>query len=432
MAYIGTKGAHIMSNVQNKKQFDYQLLFESTGTGIAVIEADGRVSLVNKKLAQLLETDISEISTHSFVEWIYEEDRPMMIENHNTRVNGGKEVPNNYEFRILSKTKKVRWVLVNLVFLPDTKQTLTSLIDISRLKETETALQESLRAQDAILAAIPELMFELDENGYYLNVWAHDPKELSRKKSELLKKHVGDILPYEASREVMHAIQEAKEQKQTFGREIFIPTLSGKLWFELSVSIKPNLNAADTFIVLSRNITDRKELELKLLHLSNYDYLTNIYNRRMLIEQLHKDVHRAQRYNLALSVCMLDIDHFKDINDTYGHATGDKVLTKMSQLLQETLRETDYSGRYGGEEFIIVLPETSSKKAQELAERLRKKIAHLAIALDDKKTFHFTVSIGVASLTKRVDSLESLLQVSDITMYMAKNAGRNRIMAATE
>jgi len=416
----------------SQEELNYQILFESTGTGIAVIEADGNISLANSRLIELLDVDKSNILGNSFLKWVYKDDKTMMQEYHNNRLLGLKNIPKNYEFRIIDHKKKISWMLVNLVFLQHTGQTLASLIDITKLKKTEYALKEAITAQRAILAAIPDLMFELDSNGYYLNVWANNPRELAANKKQLLGKTVLEILPDLAAQEVMFALSDAKKEHQSFGRQIYIDTLDGKLWFELSVSIKHNENSPDTFIVLSHNITDRKKLELKLLHLSNYDYLTNLYNRRMLIEQLNNDIKRAIRYKLPLSICMLDIDYFKNINDTYGHNVGDTVLTKMSKLLLSTLRETDYSGRYGGEEFIIVLPETSISRAKELAERLRKKIEHMTIKLKDETQFNFTVSIGIASLNKELNSVDSLIKVADSAMYLAKNAGRNRIMCASE
>ncbi|WP_457744951.1 sensor domain-containing diguanylate cyclase [Sulfurimonas sp.] len=415
-----------------QEAFNYKILFESTGTGIAVIEANGDVSLVNTRLIELLGEDTSKIIGNSFLKWIYKDDTIMMQEYHKNRLLGLKNIPENYEFRIMKQNGEISWVLVNLVFLPSTSQTLASLINITKLKKTEYALKEAITAQHAILAAIPDLMFELDSQGYYLNVWVNNPKELAARKEHLLGKTVLKVLPELAANEIMLALADAKRAHQSFGRQIYIDTTEGKLWFELSVSIKPNENSADTFIVLSHNITDTKKLELKLLHLSNYDYLTNLYNRRMLIEQLEKDMHRAIRYELPLSICMLDIDYFKNINDTHGHSVGDTVLVKMSQLLLETLREIDYSGRYGGEEFIIVLPETSIVRAKELAERLRDKIEHMTITLQDETQFNFTVSIGVASLNKELNSVDKLIKVADSAMYLAKNAGRNRIMCASE
>ena len=413
-------------------QFNYQTLFESTGTGIAVVNADGTISLANKKLQELLRTDLVNIIGHSFLEWIYEEDKPMMQQYHQNRLNGVKNLPSNYEFRIVISEEKINWMLVNLVFLPESKQTLTSLIDITTLKETQLTLQKINTTTKAILAAIPELMFELDAQGNYLNIWAHENKELIAQKDELIGKNIFNVMPKDAAQEVLNTLHDAKKNSQAFGRQIHLQTQKGKMWFELSASVKQNVNEKETFILLSRNITDRKELELKLLHLSNYDCLTNLYNRRMLIEQLEKEIHRATRYKLPLSVCMLDVDYFKTINDTYGHDIGDKVLMQMSNLLLETLRETDYSGRYGGEEFIIVLPETSTQHATELAQRLREKIENFAVTSNEKKEFHFTVSIGIASLNKTSQNAHELIKVADTMMYKAKDSGRNRVVAFEE
>lgn len=158
------------------------------------------------------------------------------------------------------------------------------------------------------------------------------------------------------------------------------------------------------------------------------DELTGVANRRHLMEVGAQEVARARRYQRPLSVLMVDIDHFKTVNDRWGHATGDRVIQMMARLLCAAIRQQDSGGRLGGEEFAAVLPETGLAGALTLAERLRARIAECLDAHDDfGMPVRFTVSIGVASLMPDDISLDMVLQRADKALYLAKSSGRNRV-----
>lgn len=177
----------------------------------------------------------------------------------------------------------------------------------------------------------------------------------------------------------------------------------------------------------NEDITERRALLDKLELQANQDYLTGLSNRRHFMEQGEIELARVQRYGEALSAFMLDIDYFKNINDTYGHKAGDIVLQKLGQLLRETLRTVDIIGRIGGEEFAILLPETDLQEAAEIAERLREIVASSDVILEAGLPLHFTVSIGVATLTEKGINLDILLSLADKALYHAKENGRNRV-----
>jgi diguanylate cyclase (GGDEF)-like protein len=177
------------------------------------------------------------------------------------------------------------------------------------------------------------------------------------------------------------------------------------------------------------DITTRKRYEEKLKYLSVHDPLTGLFNRQELRNLLEKEMQRARRYQRDLSVCMIDIDHFKKINDTYGHPVGDKVLTILASIIKKTIRENDIAFRYGGEEFLIVLTETPVPQALSLAERLRKSIEAYEFKDSKEAEFNATVSIGVATFTEQIKSEEELLKTADQALYAAKKAGRNQVMS---
>jgi len=158
---------------------------------------------------------------------------------------------------------------------------------------------------------------------------------------------------------------------------------------------------------------------------ANYDSLTGLYNRRSWFDQAVQELAKAERYNHPMSVLMMDIDHFKKVNDLYGHNCGDEVLQRAAQIFKKTLREIDIIGRYGGEEFVVILPNTNEENALLVAERIREKIANEPISFNDLNV-DLTISLGVA-LFGRDDTLDKLVDRADTFLYQAKNEGRDQV-----
>lgn len=164
----------------------------------------------------------------------------------------------------------------------------------------------------------------------------------------------------------------------------------------------------------------------QLRHLAETDPLTNCFNRRALMEKLEQEMDRAARYATMLTGMMIDIDNFKQINDTHGHLVGDRVLKQLATLLKRELRSVDVVARYGGEEFVVLLPETTSAESRNFAERILRRVATHDFG-ESGKTVRVTISVGVASYPgERVTDAESLLRMADSHLYRAKNDGRNR------
>ncbi len=171
----------------------------------------------------------------------------------------------------------------------------------------------------------------------------------------------------------------------------------------------------------------KQEVE-KYRERSIIDELTQILNRRGIMDLLVRELARSKRFNTPLSVLMLDIDDFKAINDTYGHIVGDKVLRAIASIVKNNLRITDAVGRYGGEEFLVVLPDTDAEAALVVAEKLRKAVEKKVYKYRDS-TFKVTVSIGAAQ-AKPEDTPESLIDRADKALYLSKQAGKNRVTLA--
>lgn len=179
-------------------------------------------------------------------------------------------------------------------------------------------------------------------------------------------------------------------------------------------------------------VRDRMERELqqvneKLERLANTDSLTGLANRRHFMEVLNAEIERAERYDRALSLVLVDLDHFKEVNDSWGHLVGDEVLRATARVLESVCRDVDLAGRIGGEELALILPETTEEGASTVAERVRSRIENLRHEAPDGEGFRVTGSIGVAWLDDDVHSREDLLRQADRALYRAKEEGRNRV-----
>ena len=172
--------------------------------------------------------------------------------------------------------------------------------------------------------------------------------------------------------------------------------------------------------------TQLKEAMVKLEAASNIDGLTQLFNRRFIEATLSREFSRARRYGHTVSLIMTDIDHFKSVNDNHGHLTGDEVLREVSQRLKSCLRDSDILGRYGGEEFMIVLPETGIEGAKTLAERLRVAIEKAPTVFNDK-SLPITISLGITEISERANNYEAMIGEADKALYLSKAAGRNQV-----
>jgi diguanylate cyclase (GGDEF)-like protein len=185
-----------------------------------------------------------------------------------------------------------------------------------------------------------------------------------------------------------------------------------------------------------RNITDRKTAEEEknqlirtLNHLSTADGLTGLLNRRALTETLLHETERARRYGSDLSLMLCDIDGLKIVNDTYGHTAGDWAIQAIAASLMRTLRKTDVVGRYGGDEFMIILPETSLDGARTIAEKIRAAVNEIDLEVAEDRHIGLSLSIGIADCASAGDDIDVLVKLADTALYASKNKGRNMVSA---
>jgi len=336
-----------------------------------------------------------------------------------------------------SGVKRVYWEVKTPIYDETDKTKVWGLCgistDITELKQREAALQESAKRFHSTFDSAPIGMALVGIDGRFLQandalcrILGYTQVELQQKTFQEIT-HPDDLQTDYSMLEELHTGR--RESYQIEKR--YIHKDGHDIWVLLSRSTVRDSNNKILYLIAQiQDVTERKNLMDKLSLQANQDYLTNLYNRRFFMEQAEVELARAKRYRKPLSLLMLDIDHFKNINDTYGHKSGDIVLQKLSSLLMEKLRTVDVIGRIGGEEFAILLPESNLDNAAEVAERLREDVAKTEVEMDGGAVVHFTVSIGIVVLNDRDINLDAMFNLADQALYKAKNGGRNQVCVA--
>jgi len=199
---------------------------------------------------------------------------------------------------------------------------------------------------------------------------------------------------------------------------------------ELLARVRTHLELKHTREHLKKLLDKQAQLTKKLENLANTDPLTGVWNRRYFLNLCEREINRAYRYNRFFSLLILDLDHFKQINDIYGHAVGDEVLIAITIIVQSSIRKIDLLGRFGGEEFVVLLPETTLNVAVDMAEIIRNNLEKKVILAEEIEV-RVTVSIGVSTYQLEDQNIDVVLQRADQALYQAKNQGRNRVIADT-
>jgi len=291
-----------------------------------------------------------------------------------------------------------------------------------RTAEIEAARQQ-LRAT---VDAIPDPLFELDEAGRYLSVHSQRAELLPAPVDALLGHRVAEVLSPLAAHAVMEVLDEARAKGWSTGRQIAVERPGrGTAWFELSAARKAaEPGTGPRFIVLSRDITEQREAQDRIQQLAHFDALTGLPNRALLAERARLHIAHEQASGGSLAVLFLDLDHFKNVNDSLGHRVGDVLLVAAARRLQALLRPQDTLARLGGDEFLVLLPATGADQAAEMAARLLAAVAQpFQIDTHELTT---TASAGIAMHPADGDTFDTLYQRADAAMYRAKQGGRNR------
>lgn len=212
---------------------------------------------------------------------------------------------------------------------------------------------------------------------------------------------------------------------------LFLPTIVGFITaYRLNTTWRREFAALRQNEVINeelrREIDKRSKLEEILRHQASTDPLTGLYNRRFYEQLFEREFKQAKRYGSSLALCVLDLDRFKDVNDSYGHVSGDVALCRVADACRDELRESDIIGRLGGEEFVLILPQTDAAGAAVVADRLREHIAAMEVETETAR-FRVTVSLGVTELQSTDTGITDLIRRADEALYLSKSEGRNRV-----
>ncbi len=290
-----------------------------------------------------------------------------------------------------------------------------------RVQEEEARLRE-------ITVTMSDGLLVTDASGHITFANPEACRLLGYEESELIGADMHELLHVDGSKDECDMLRVARTGKTYRGVEETFRCKNGQhLPISVSASAIYRDEGAAGIVAAFHDITERKRFQQELERQAQIDALTGLNNRRHFYELAEREILRTRRFGNPLAVVMLDVDHFKNINDTYGHHIGDAVLQKLSAVCLQTMREIDLVGRIGGEEFAILLPQTTTAQAQEIAERLRAEVAATQMPLEQGGFFSCTVSIGVTGFAPTDVDLESAFKRADAAMYSAKKSGRNRV-----
>lgn len=322
------------------------------------------------------------------------------------------------DYRIITKDGKVKWVLDHTVCLRDDRGKVIGyykyVIDITEKHEEEELFR--------LLASVSPvgIFLRQGERLVYANEALSDITGYSIEELLALEDLLSLIHPKDRQKVKQVMLKRDMGIKGVKRYEVRIKRKNGKVvWVQIS-SETVHYKSVPAGVGVVMDITDRKLTENRLKKLALYDRLTGVYNRYALEEFLKKEVAKTCRYKMPLSLLFIDVDNFKQINDTYGHQTGDRVLKHLARLFKNNIRKTDILGRWGGEEFLLIMPSGTSAVA--VAEKLRRIVEETVF--DGK--IKITVSIGITTC-REGDTVDTILRKVDTALYKAKSEGKNRV-----
>jgi len=418
----------------------WKLALDATGDGVWDWNLSTDTVLFSKRFIELhLESE------HEFgqrkEDWfgrIHPEDKPhvmMVVQD----CLSGENALLSAEYRVRCKDSSWKWVLARGAVISrdaDRKplRMIGTYVDISSRKAVEEALLLAANFQQAVFDSLSAQVGVLDRLGVLIQTNLAWKKYVQPSSGVGLQVFTGepylDVL-YRLTQGDQGIVQHVKNGLASvlagevdafqLQQPFFVPR--DKHWF--SMKIMPVHDVQERLLVSHEDVTSLKAAELASTTLANVDALTGALSRLNFLNLAEQELQRSTRYGLPLMVLMMDLDHFKQINDRYGHAVGDAVLKRFVQTVSDVLRESDLMGRLGGEEFAVLLPNTTLEGGRALAQRIIDSVQGSPVPVNDTPIV-YTVSIGAGCLTSE-NSFSALLGIADMALYRAKNGGRNRL-----
>ena len=301
-----------------------------------------------------------------------------------------------------------------------------------RLKRRQVIFSE--RRLRTIVSTTQDCVIVIDEQGMVQEFNPAAEKMFGYRADEVIGSSIKHLMPNDDARHHDQHVRSSSipnDRSRKMGeRQIFGRRSDGSLVpLEITVG-HAEFAKQRLFVGIVRDITERKQAEERLVKLATTDSLTGILNRGAFLRHAEEAFQLAQRHQRELTLLLLDADHFKRVNDTYGHQIGDEVLKMLVAQVQHSLRQTDHFGRFGGEEFILLLPETGLEQAQEVCTRMLNAIRTAEVPDANGGMIQFTVSVGIATRSAETQTLDGMIANADAALYQAKQQGRDRFCVA--
>ena len=394
----------------------------------------GRYTYANRLACELFGLPLESIIGHTDSDFFSEDTVDEIYKNDHQVLKQGKTIQGE-EALTDKHTGAHRYYLTIKIPLYDEQGNVRGLCgistDITERKQTENSLRSSQELLSTVVDNIGACVYMKSRDGRYLYVNNAMAELMQKQPAQLIGHKDNEYFENEVSQKLAENDAYVFEKQERLEVLETIQTLdkdTPRYYWSVKVPLLGKNNKAYALLGISTDITERKRLEDQLRHLATTDELTSLNNRRYFLQLSEQTLNRSRRYNEPFTLLMCDIDFFKHINDTFGHATGDLVLQKVAEIIKSSLRETDIAGRIGGEEFAVILVQTPiMNRGYEVAERLRQAIESTIIVLEDGQEVPLTISIGAVEPVYPHETLPTLLQRADQLLYKAKRNGRNQV-----
>ena len=402
--------------------------FDFLPTAVVVFESDV-ILYANSVALTIFEADSTDqVLGHSVHEFIYPLDQERVVARIR-RAEADNVINPPTEFRIYTLRHHVRVIaLTSRTLLIDNRIGLVAtFLDMTERCAMEKRLRESDEQFQHLMNTMQDVFYRTDAEGITRYVSPSVLNVLGYQPNEIIGLPASAFYPDDDDRKAL--VDTIKKQGYVRDFPGQMRCRDGRI-IDISISSTVLLDEMGQYAGVEgiwRDITERRLLERKLEQLASRDELTGVANRRHSLEELEKRLSRYQRHRRDTMVCILDLDHFKKINDQHGHLAGDQVLREFSQVVQSELRSTDHFGRLGGEEFLLICEDSSTANTTLLAHRILQKVGGHPVQINAQAITYVTVSIGATAIEPQDISASNILSRADDALYKAKAAGRNRI-----
>jgi len=369
-------------------------------------------------------------TTNEFVHPLDKQRSSERIHRVSESAHAGASAPNKpSEFRIQTCRGNLRMVLISSVAInvDGAPAVLMCGLDMTHQSEIQEQLRESEQAFRRLFESMQDVYYRTDTQGVVQHVGPGVRRVLGYEPHEIEGRTAESYYPQSSDRDAFKAAIMEKGEVADFPGQM---VRKDGIVIDISISSHALFDHHGKFAGIEgiyRDVTQRKNLERELHRLATTDMLTGMANRRAFLEQAEVAHARARAHNEPLTLLMLDLDHFKSINDRFGHLEGDRVLVEFAQVVKGHLRSTDTLGRLGGEEFGLLLPRTSPAEGADVGSRILEAIRTLALTDSTGQSYRITTSMGLGSLHPSDRSLRDLLDRADQALYMAKRGGRDHL-----